>query len=468
MLAAALLLLPGLAGTARAAGGDYRALMRRLPDSTTAVVLVDVKALRQALGVTPGTALATANISSIPAMADKFVLGAQIDQSEHRHVWSIALTRIAGKMTIQDLAKSENEPVQQVAGHAAVVSPRNAYFIDLGPGLLASVTPASRKMVSRWLAFQDTNQVDTVPPYLIKAADAAGSAVMALAIDLEDSADMTAIRRGLTRSQVLSSQENVDLDAVARAIARVKGLTLSVRPGSPLAGELAVDFDADTAPVRAFAKPLLLEILQNAGLYLPDFDDWEAQVKDRSVTLRGPLSVNGLRKLGLLIRTPAPSPAADPGASRPDTPAARALAASQAYFQSVAQILDDLKNDKGKTLDSRAGWYDHAANQFNNLPTLDVDPDLVAFGSATSDRLRALATGLRDTEQKIKYVRYNSWASYLGPVYGNRATGFVPTSKVVQALQAQAADARRGLWDQVEDATAQIRQKMTQKFNAQF
>jgi hypothetical protein len=469
MLAVALLLLPDLAPPSRAAEGDYRALLRRLPDSTTAVILVDVKALRQALGVAPGTELRTPGLSGVPAMADKFVLGSHIDLSERRHLWSVGLAALDRKMTMQDLAKAEGEPVEQVAGHPAVVSPRNAYFVELGPGLLAAATPANRKMLSRWLAFQDANKLDALPPYLLKAADAAGSAVAVLALDLEDSVDMTAIRRGLNRSPVLASHPGADLDAVARTLAKVKGVRLAVRPGSPLAGELTVDFDADTYPVQDFAKPLLLEVLQNAGLHLSDFDDWEAKREYKTVTLRGPLSVNGMRKLGMLIKTPAPGPAAaDPNAARDATPAARALAASQHYFQSVKQILDDLKNDKGKALDSRAGWYEQAAGQFDNLPTLDVDPDLLAYGTGTAERLRDLAKGQKDAASKVHYVKYNSWASYMGPMYGNRQTGYVPTAKVTKGLEEQAAEARRGMWDQIENATAQIRQRMSQKFNAQF
>jgi hypothetical protein len=39
---------------------------------------------------------------------------------------------------------------------------------------------------------------------------------------------------------------------------------------------------------------------------------------------------------------------------------------------------------------------------------------------------------------------------------------------VVNELKEQAADSRRALWDRVEEATAQLRRQMTQKFNVQF
>jgi hypothetical protein len=450
-------------------GGSYRSLLRRLPDSTTAVVLIDVKGLRQALGVAPGTALSSAGISGIPVLANEFVVGAHIDLSERRHVWSVALAQIDGKMTLQDLAKIENEPIQKVGTHSAIVSPRNVYFVDLGQNLLAAATPANRKMLTRWLNFQDTNQLDTLSPYLIQAAKLSDGAVMVMTIDVEDSVDMTSIRRGLTRSQVLASRENVDLDAVARTLARARGAKLTIRPGSPLQGDLTVEFDTDTGTVRDFAKPLLLEMLQNTGLYVEDFDGWELQLKDRSVGIHGPLSVNALRKFGTLIQTPAPSPeAADPAAYQATGPAARSLTASQRYFQSITRYLDDLKNDKSKNMSSRAGWADHAASQIFNLPTLDVAPELVTYGVATAEQLNGLATGLKDSWTRLNFVHNNSFYCDDGWVYGNRMTGFTTTKRAMDEVRSQSAEARRLIWERIDDATAQTRRLMTQKFNTQF
>jgi hypothetical protein len=465
LLAALLALVP----PCRAGDDDYRALLRRLPDSTTAIILVDVNGLRQALGVAHGTALQTAGIAAVPGSASKFVLGAQIDLSTQRHVWSVALATTDGKLALSNVAKTENEPVQDIGGHPAVMSHRGAYFVELGSKLLAAVTPANGKMLVKWLKFQDANQLDTIPAYLISAASAGEPALMLLAVDLEDSADMATVRRGLTQSQVLSTRENVDYDAVARVIAKAKGIRLSVRAGNPLSGSLTVDFDADTGTIRDFAKPLLLDTLRNTGLYVPDFDDWRAEVTDRAVSLSGPLSVNALRKFGTLIRTPAPNPvAADPDANQAATPGARNLAASQQYFQSITRILEDLKNDPGNSLESRSGWYDHAAAQINNLPTLDVAPELIAYGSATGERMQSMSSALKTASMQIGYVRHNSIVSYLGPVYGSPQAGWTQTSKVVGAIRDQVTEARRRLWDQMEDATAKVRNLMTQRFNAQF
>jgi hypothetical protein len=461
----------GLVPHARA-DGSSQALLRRLPPATNAIVVIDSKALRQALGSGNETAAAAMGLTGLPLMAGNFVLGAHIDYGEHRHLWSVAVFQVVGGMTIQDVAKSEKEPVQQLAGHAAVLSQRNVYFIDLGDGLMAAGMPANRQLLSRWLQFQDTNREDVLSPYLLKAANPETPAMMTAALDLGNALDPAAIRRGLEHSEVLATKSRERTDQSAQLIATIKGLTFNVRAGNPLEGELTADFDGETRHVATFERELLLEALRYTGLYLEDFDGWqEPPWKDRTVTIHGPLSANGLRKVGMLIKTPVPSPDAAAGnaSSLPADPVARALVASQRYFKSVTQILADLKADKGKNQNSRAGWYDQAADQMSALPTLDVAPELVGYGQGTADQLRAMAAGQKDLTTKVTYVRRNSYQSAYGWVYGNAQMGnLVPTQKVIESLEGQATQARRETWERIDQATAQLRTQMTQKFNVQF
>ncbi len=470
-LASAVALVIACATFARGADGDFSSLLRRLPPASNAVVIVDAKAARQAIGAGNESAVAALGLGGIPVMAGNLALGAHIDFGEHRHVWSVAVFQVDGSMTIQSVAASEKEPVQQVGGHAAVLSPRNAYFIDIGPGLMAVGSPANRQLLSRWLQFQDANRLDVLSPYLLKATTPSTPFIAVMALDLENSFDPAAIRRGLDRSEVLASRGRDRTEESARLIASIKGLTFTVRPGSPVEGELSVEFGDETRHVATFAKDLLLEALRNAGYYLEDFDGWqELPWKDRFVRIHGPLSPNALRKLTMLIKTPVPSPvAAGPEAAQPADPAARAVAAAQRYFKSVTQILADLKADKGKNQNSRAGWYDQAADQMSALPTLDVPPELVGYGQGTADQLRAMAAGQKDLTTKVNYVRRNSYQSVYGWVYGNVQMGnVVPTQKVIQALEGQADQARRQNWEKIDQATEQLRAQMTQKFNVQF
>jgi hypothetical protein len=503
---ATLVVLFGLASLSKADNGPYQDLLKRLPDSTNIVAVADVTALRQALGVAPGTALMASDISSLPVACSKFVLGAHVDLSDRKHVWSIAMAQHAGKMSIQDIAKAENEKVDQVAGYNVVPCIRNGYFIELGPELLGAGSPANRQMLKRWLTYQKNNQLAALSPYLLQAANPPDAAVMVMAVDLADSLDPAAVHRGLNGSQVMASRKNADYEKVAKTLLQMKGLTFTIQPGSPLTGNLTVDFDTDTSAVIDFAKALMLEILQNVGVYVQDFDSWTPRLKDRSIGISGPLSFNALRKFGTLIQTPVPTPeAASMTSYQSMDPAERAAAVSKRYFKSVTQILSDLKADKSKTAKSLASWFNRYADQIDKLPILDVDPALIQFASSTSEHLRAMGASLGGislqlgylNRQKIEgqvynapsytgnYQGYNWYGGYWGGgganlannvgLYRSGTGGGVTTvnnyNQIYQAqdnLVLQGNAARVQLWEKIDNETADIRRQMTQKYKMEF
>jgi hypothetical protein len=489
--------------TSQAADSPYKDLLRRLPDSTNALVVANVPALRQALGVAPGTTLMA---SDFPIAANQFVMGAQLDLGERRHLWSIAMCQLARKMPMQDVAKAENEPVDDVAGYSVVASQRNGYFVELGPELFGAGSPANRQQLKRWLSYQKTNQLAALSPYLLQAANPSDPALVVMAVDLADSLCPTAVHRGLNGSKVLASVRNADYEGVGKTLCRAKGVTFTIRPGSPLNGEITVDFDTDTAAIRNFGKSLLIEILQHAGVYVPDFDDWRPRLKERSIGIYGPLSFKALRKFGTMIRTPVPPPeAADMATYASLDPAEQTKAASLRYFKSVSQLLQDLKEDKTAKVRSLAGWYDKYADQIGKLPILNVDPELIGFGSTMSENLRAMGASLRGISLQSGYLQrqkkegqiytapsyegnYNAWGPYGGyyggwganlannaALYRSGAAGGVTTvNNFDQIYQMQdqlvtaGAASRIALWQRIDDETAAIRKQMTLKYKVEF
>jgi hypothetical protein len=489
-------------------GGAYKDLLRRLPDSTNAVVVANVAALRTTLGAAPGTALGSAHITTLPISANRFVLGAQLDVSQRRHLWTIAMAQLGKKITIQDVAQAESEPVEQFVGHAIVPTPRNAYFVELGADILAAYSPASRQMLKAWLAYEKNKQFVTLPAYMLSALSGDDSALMVMAIDLTDSVDPMAIHRGVNASQVLSNLSRPpDYDAVAKTIAKVQSLILTITPGEPLNGELTVNFNTDTKPIRNFAKPLLIETMQKVGLYVQDFDDWKPRLKERSVGIHGPLSLNALRKYGALVKTPAPNPeAANIDAYKASSPADRMLQSSKRYFKNITQLLDDLKIDKAKNVKAMGQWYDKFADQIDNMPILDVDPELVKFAAATASNLRAMGASLQGISIQSGYLQrqkaegqiyqapnYGTWnggyngywgpyQTYSGPGLASNvaqwragAAGGVTTVNNFEQIRlqqdqlvSQGAQARVALWQQIDDETANMRRTLTLKYKSEF
>jgi hypothetical protein len=479
-----LLLLLGLAPACPAEENPYQDLIRRLPGSTNILIVADVQGLRQALGVPPDTALMVADAGSLPVTAKTFVLGAHVDIGERRHVWSIALARMARPLPIQDLAKIENQPADEVAGQQVVACRRNAYFVDLGPELLAIGSPANRQQLKKWLTFQKSNPLPAISPYLLQAANPKEPALIVMAADLSDVFDLTSIKRGLDTSRVLTSRKKPDKEGVAKTLAKASGIRLTIRPGKgyPLHGELAVDFTTETEAIRDFGKPLLLEILDRADLMVSDFNDWRPQPKERSIGIQGPLSVNALRKFASLIKTPAPAPeAANLAKYESQSPGVRGLEASKRYFKTVRRHLDDLKAEKGTTK-SMAGWYDQFATQIDNMPILDVDQELVQFAATTSAHLRSMAASLKGiVVQSGQLQKQKNWTTVSPAYYGFYGTygnwGYVGNSYDIttgyaymqqQELVTQGKQARVALWEQIDQETANVRRAMTQKYGTEF
>jgi len=492
--------------TAWGQSSAYKDMLRRLPDSTNAVVVVDVAGLRTALGG-PAKTNEDTGILSFAATANKFVLGAELDLAQRRNLWSIGIARLRGKISIQNVAQAENEPVEEFAGHTIVPTPRNAYFVDLGPSLLASYSPASRQMLKTWLGSEKSKQLVTLPPYILSALQPEEPALVIIAIDLSDSMEPTAIHRGLNASEVMASLKKPDYDKTAKTLEKIKSLTLAIRAGNPLNAELTVNFDAPTKEIRGFAKRLLIEGLQKFGLYVQDFDGWKQRLKEDSVGIYGPLSLNAARKYAALIKTPAPNPeAADIDGYQSLNPAERMVKSSKRYFKNVTKILDDLKIDKAKNVKAMAEWYDRFADEIDNMAILDVDPDLVKWAAIVASNLRAMGASLKGVSIQSSYLQrqkaegqvyqapnYGSWSggynSYWGPYNTYTGPGLATNAATLASgtaggvttvnnfeqirqqqdqLVTQGTMARVQLWQQIDQETANMRKAMTLKYKTEF
>ena len=232
------------------------------------------------------------------------------------------------------------------------------------------------------------------------------------------------------------------------------------------------------------AVKALFEALKKSGLFLQDFEEWEPEIGEQYVKITGPLSLNGLRKIGALIKTPAPNPdSADMASYNTRSPAQRTLLASQNYFKNVTQLLSDLKADKSRTEKEQSGWYDQFADQIDQLPTLNVAPELVSFAAATSQHLRAMSTALNGVSLQNSYLQavknsYRvgyyplgsySYSPYYGYSAGSNYAGVSMTANQQQAgNQALGAQERSQLWEAIDNETANIRRQMTQKFMTEF
>ena len=263
----------------------------------------------------------------------------------------------------------------------------------------------------------------SISPYLQEAvgfSDRVGTEII-MALALHDVLSPDVVRGHLGKAETLAGK-NVDLDALARAIAGIRGLTLGILIDKGVTGSLKVDFKDDVSMMAAFAKPLLLEALGNHGSMIDDFKDWRVTVQGTQVRLSGPLSETGLRQVLSVMdaRTSSfISPSQQGSGQGGDDPT---VEASLRYFNSIQILLEDLEGlkSKTKTWGQKAGWYDKYARKIDGLPMLNVDKDLLDYGQYVSFALRDASGALKEIGSRSRYRQVNT-----APIYRtNYAVGY--------------------------------------------
>ena len=87
----------------------------------------------------------------------------------------------------------------------------------------------------------------------------------------------------------------------------MQGIRLGIRIGDRPSGNLTVDFAQDASSLAAIAKPLLLQVLADAGMQIDDLDEWKPEAAGTTVSLRGDLTTSGLQRVLSIIESPTSS-----------------------------------------------------------------------------------------------------------------------------------------------------------------
>ncbi|HWE35215.1 MAG TPA: hypothetical protein VG406_01485 [Isosphaeraceae bacterium] len=332
--------------------------------------------------------------------------------------------------------------------------------------------PANRQELGRWVRSVKQRTEPQVTPYLKDAIlGGRGTAQFALALDLQDLLATPQVRAALRRSPTIAAKK-VDIDRVSKVIASLKGVTCSVKADDTLYGTVRVDFGEPTDSLLGIAKPLLLEALENQGVTIPDLRDWRETVSGRSISLQGTLSTKGLRTLMSLVAIPlstlatgraegsAADSRADSKAAPKDNDSARARR-SKMYFDEITSRLDDLrKRSKEKAERQLRVWGDKYAKEIDRLPILDVDEELVAYGTQVAQVLRNLRNISINATLNAGYRQTNSFYSSWDLQ--------VDTKLIQRQEQYTAMASQTQVWTVLENATADMRKKMTLKYHIEF
>jgi len=488
---------------------QFRSLAELLPGTTNAVAILNLESMKASpLGVREGFAANLekafqAGLVRVPPRATHFITASELDLEFMVPLYEVAVFHLDTEPSLDTIAKEYGGRPDTLEGLAAVELPTDALVVQLGPQTVGVMRPANRQAAIRWLRQIGPGTGVQVSPYVQQAAgfsDDAGTDII-LAIDLAGAFSWEKIGQYVKSKESLFSEARVELTKAATALQGIKGLRVGIRIGEAPSGKLVVDFEQPVDLPADLAKSLLLETLADAGAMIEDLNQWQCEVKGSEISLAGVLSRDGLRRVGSLVDSPAPASAADGTTETMVSPGdakARVVETSLQYFKTIQDMFDDLKRDwrELKTLASGAVYFDRYSRRIDQMPTLNVDEDLLNYGQYVSQQLRAAAgavrtMGIRGGARKAQISGYDmgptasySYGGARGSNWGGYRAGWgtVNYYNPMDTVK-QVGEARRKIGaqekatmatnvftirDDVIAATSEVRRGLSEKYQVQF
>lgn len=477
----------------RSAAAQFEQLAAKLPASANAIVLLDAqRVMASPIAEKEGwkeryeQAFASGLVTISPDTRH-MLLGAQLDYQTMQPLWEVAIADFSEEHSISEIARATQGTLDQFGELPAVSLSDDSYCVQLAPTRLGVMSPANRQAVARWLREVGSRNEPGLSAYLNGTLTASKTSQVVVAFDLQDAVPPELIKQKLAASATLAGK-NIDLDAATKALSGIRGLVLEVAVTEGSFGRLMVHFNDDASVLAPFAKPMILEVLGNLGAMIDDIAQWKVTTEPTKFTLNGNLSEDGRKRVLSLIDHPVAAliatnkaRSAGSGSDRPES--SKAAYATQTYFKSITKIRDDLreKAKNVKTFGQHALWLDNWARRIDRLPILNVDPEMLAYGRYTTQRMRDASAALKGigissaARSAQVYNQYSvSGGAYGGYGYGgygyNVQYNNVGGQRRAIGAQERAAGATTAqqISAEMDNETAKIRQVMTQKYQIEF
>jgi hypothetical protein len=465
------------------AAEPFEKLMEKVPEGANVLVVFNVEQILQsdfARAHNSQQKLADAFAQRsilIPPDAKQFVMAAQYDLEHFKQEWEAAVMDLKIPIVFDRLAAATHRSVEMLSGLEAIGGSK-VFLLNLGDKQLGVLSPSNRQMAARWVQRlkQNTHPLSEYLAQTGSYGDTAGTDII-LAVDLTDVLPQKYVAERLRKNEVLQGRK-VDIDKLASILVRVRGVRLGIKIGDKCSAMLVVDLQDNPAPMADFAKPLLLSILGNAGVMLEEMEDWKPALGKDTISLKGNLSDEGMRRLMGVVELPADSVAMiDSSTAQPPTASKSAAntgdslqrEASRKYFQSVQQRLDSLRLQKkdAKTIGQLAAWIDMAARGIDRMSMVNVDEDLLDYGASISGELRQMTAALQGVgiQSGARTAQiYGGDSYYYDDGYNVQGARRAARAEEKAAGATSSLDLARSITNQ----TAAIRRKMTDRYKVDF
>lgn len=480
------------------AAAQFGDLVYRVPDHANTVVVLNVqKILASPLAKRENwrgmqEQAFSAGLTILPPQANYFLMAAEMDYEFMQASWEMAMSQTSYDTSLPQIAAKYGGTIDRFDRRGAVRLPDDAYLVQFGKTLVGVMRPANRQSVARWLnSIDETTNRNRLSPYLTESvsfAENEGTPII-MAMDLQNAISPEMVRSRLSEDEAVTSG-NLDIDQLVESLSSIRGVTLGITIRDKLVGAIKVDFEKDVEFLGDRAKPMLLSALERQSAMIDEFEDWTATVSGKQVKIVGELYPSGMRRIMSVLDAP-PSlqqtmaqQSSDPQQNEEDLK----KLASQQYFQSVTQQVSDLRGKDKQTMGQVGIWCGRAARKIDGLPILNVDEELLEYGSFVSAALRQCESILRgvggrsrvrqtsntgggynyDNNYNNNY-RYGRWGAY--GRYGVRGEVRAEQSERI-AIRTQervaGASSSREVMQQIDAATGEIRRKMVAKYNVEF
>jgi hypothetical protein len=408
---------------------------------------------------------------AIPGDTSRLVLASQLDFEFMKPLWQVSAADLQSPRSAAGVARATKGKLDSVGGKPAVALKQNAYLVELSPRQFVAMTPANRQVMARLLGDAGSRREPAVSPYLKSALEATRRSMIVIAIDLEDAIPPEVIRRKLAASSAVTDKSG-KREAVATVLDGLKGLTFEIAVNEASYAQVAFDFRVDAASLAPIAKPLFQEVLSGLGAELPDVEGWKTQASATRLELHGSLSAAGRRRVLSLIDNPLASLVGvdDATATEKQPDHSKVVAATQKYLKAVQSTMDEVReqSQEAKTFSQNALWFDQWARRLDNLPVLNVDPELVDFTSKVTTDMRGIAAALRGIGIQSGSREAQVWSSYSYSYYTDDQEVGSQRRAIRAEERASGATNARELARAIDTALGQMRKDLTQKYKVEF
>jgi hypothetical protein len=465
----AILMAKGL----QAQGPSLADVLRSTPKPANVVVYADIAALRK---LTEGASM----LSDLPDKVREVRMASELSIAKLRPEWEIGYVQMVSMPRAETIASNMGGYIDKMGKFDAIWTPKQKYLVPLDSNGMALVRPTDRKLLGQWLRKERSA---TQSEFLTTAAaqKLQGLSLM-IALDLEDLLSLESLKTNLKSYKSLGLS---NINTLAPLLAGVRGVNFQVSRDSLANSSISITFSSPPNELVPVANDVFSELLDRNGASISDFKTWKSRASGNTLTMSGPISLWTIDDvLGIFTLHANTSQVSEPSASETSPSGKNAspnavVELTKEYFNKVASIIKRVREYAASNTGERAAWNGSMARRIDELPTLNVDPEVVDFGSEIAKSLRnnMLSMQLTNITSGAAAIANNAGTSGFSTAVGGASAfgaafgAYNDPNSVMNYYamgQSQGNANFRQLVSQLEQALADMRRRLTDKYQVQF